>query len=250
MKAYTKFSFHLVASCLSLVGASAESLDATGSYEYVYAQDKLWPSHVELEQDLYSDEGKRLLRAGLPLVLIRAYEDGMLAIVDRAGTFLIAAEGTNFSSLVATHQAESEKAGNFSNFLNQIGRRVFDFDYDENKAVPEAELSRFEAFLICRTSADEETLMTLLYKLEEHKETLEAKNIEPILVFEEFMKNQEFYDFVTTTRIPHPVVVPIFQKGFLQAVYTEREAGHDFLLLAKSGKRLGASSTLDEALAK
>jgi hypothetical protein len=40
------------------------------------------------------------------------------------------------------------------------------------------------------------------------------------------------------------VVVPIFQRGFLDAVYTEREAGTPFLLINKNGKLLRAAATL------
>jgi hypothetical protein len=244
--------FSTASALLPFVALATSSLTtpAEPSFESAFADDHLWPSHIELTEDVFSEEGERLLRADLPVVFIRAYKDEMLAVVDREGTFIVDAHKTNFLKEVAAYQAESEKSGHFSNFLNQIGRRVFNLSYDKEKAVSEAKLAHFDAFLICRTKSDKDTLRALRTDLEKLQPQLEVSKIEPILVFEETMGNLEFYELVKTIDPPYTAVVPIFQRGFLDAVFTGREADSDFLLIARSGKVLHASSRLTEAFAR
>jgi hypothetical protein len=251
MKPLFKTLFFTASTLLPFVGsATPVPTPEELSFESAFAHDHLWPSHVELTEDVFSEEGERLLRADLPVVLIRAYKDEMLAVVDRRGTFIVGAHKTNFLKEVAAYEAKSEKSGHFSNFLNQIGRRVFNLSYDKEKAVSETKLAHFDAFLICRTKADRDTLHALLSDLEKLQPQLEVSKIEPILVFEETMGNLEFYELVKAFDPPYTAVVPIFQRGFLDAVFTEREADSDFLLIAKSGKVLHASSRLTEAFAR
>jgi hypothetical protein len=226
--------------CQSLVALPCSGSD----YAEAYANDRHWPSHVSLSEDLHDDEGKRLVSKSLPLVLIRAYEDGQLAIVDRSGTLLLNHSKTDFLQRVDAFRQKQEATGDAANFMHQIGRRVFDLNRDSGKAVPETELAEYEAFLICRTRSTEDALVPLLESINDILPQLEEANIQPILVFEEIMPNKAFYEHLKSHEVPFPVVVPIFQRGFLDAVYTKREAGTPFLLINKNGKLLRAADTL------
>lgn len=233
---------------LLLQNLAIAATDALPDYENAYRHDRLWPSHVRLSEDLLNEDGRRLAGKGIPLVMIRAYADGKLALVDRAGTFLVDHAKTDFLARIADFQEKNPEAGDAANFLHQIGRRVFDLSYDSSKAVPESELVRFETFLICHTSSEKSELKALIAKLDDLQPQLQSDMIEPILVFEEFMPNQEFYDHLEALEISHPVVVPIFQRGFLEAIFTEREADMNFLLINKNGKLIRAEKTPSAAL--
>jgi len=217
-------------------------------FDAAYEQDGRWPSHIRLTEDLLDDHGKPLVRKSIPLVLVRAYADGELAAVDRTGTILIDHTKTDFLDQVAESEKKQTQKGDAANFLHQIGRRVFDFDDGSPKAVSESKLADFDAFLICRTSSAETALEALLSEIDALKPQLESRNIEPILVFEELMPNKEFYEHLESHEISHPVVVPVFQTGFLQAIYTNRESDTPYLLINKTGKLLRSAKTVRGAL--
>lgn len=244
------FVKHLLSLLLLLQGLGAAKITHSGlpDFESAFNNDKLWPSHVQMSEDLLDGDERQILKKGIPVVLIRAYADGKLAVVDRAGTFLVDQTETDFLARVADFQKKNPEAGDAANFLHQIGRRVFDLDDGTDKAVPETNLARFDAFLICRTSSKKSELEPLLSKIDELQPQLVTAEIEPILVFEELMPNKEFYDHLKAFAVPHPVVVPVFQNGFLQAIFTKRETDMDFLLINKNGKLIRAAKTPSSAL--
>lgn len=227
--------------CHSLIASTSAGI----SYAQAYENDGHWPSHVSLSEDLHSEDGKRLASKALPVVLVRAYDDGQLAIVDRSGTLLVDHSKTDFLKRVDTFQEKQKEAGNAANFLHQIGRRVFDLNRDNEKALSEKELAQHEAFLICRTRSAEAALLPLMDEIKTILPQLEEAGIHPILVFEETMTNKTFYEHLKSLDVPYPVVVPVFQRGFLNTVYTEREADTPFLLINKNGKLLRAADTLE-----
>jgi hypothetical protein len=237
------YAFYLLF-CHSLVASTSAGI----SYAQAYENDRHWPSHVSFAEDLHDEDGKRLVSKALPVVLVRAYEDGQLAIVDRAGTLLIDHSKTDFLKRVDAFQEKQKEAGDTANFLHQIGRRVFDLSRESEKAVPETELAQYEAFLICRTQSDETALLPLLDKIKAILPQLGEAGIQPILVFEESFSNKAFYEHLKSLEVPYPVVVPVFQRGFLSTVYTEREKGMDFLLINKNGKLLRAANTLADTV--
>jgi hypothetical protein len=234
------FRLTLFFSTSSLLSAASAVVP---DFEIAYLHDQLWPSHVRLAEDLLTEDGQRLVGRALPVVLIRAYGDGQLAIVDREGTFLVDHSKTDFIARVAEFKEKDAEAGDAANFLHQIGRRVFDLSYNSQRAVPESELARSDAYLICRTSMEVSELTQLLSDLEGLDSQFESDKILPILVFQEQLDNREFYAHLTALKIPYPVVVPVFQSGFLDAVFTEREAGAEYLLINKNGKLIGAGKT-------
>lgn len=230
----------LILTCQSLLASTTVRV----SFPQAYENDSHWPSHVSLTEDLQDENGKRLVSGSIPVVLIRAYQDGQLAIVDRAGTFLIDHSKTDFLKRVEGFQERKKASGDAANFLHQIGRRVFDVGDGRDKAVPESELVKFDGFLICRTSPGAAELGDLLSKLNAIEPLLKSRSIQPILVFEDLMTNEEFYNHLKDLDVGYPVVVPVFQVGFLQAVYTDRESDTRFLLINRNGKLLRAANTV------
>lgn len=244
---FMKYLFSLLL-IIHTLGATKTEHTGLPGFEAAFNEDGLWPSHVRLSDNLLDEDERQILKKGIPVVLIRAYADGKLAVVDRTGTFLVDQAKTDFLARVADFQKKDLDAGDAANFLHQIGRRVFDLDDGTDKAVPETKLARFDAFLICRTSSKKSELEPLLSRIDELQSQLASGNIKPILVFEEAMPNKEFHDHLKAFAVPHPVVVPVFQDGFLQAIFTEREAGLDFLLINKNGKLIRAAESPSAAL--
>jgi hypothetical protein len=89
-------------------------------------------------------------------------------------------------------------------------------------------------------------LQATLDSIQEIAAHLQKNKIRPILVFDEHMSNLSFYELVKQFNIPYPVVAPIFQKGFIQALFSEREKNSRFLLLKISGQLIGHSNSLKE----
>lgn len=50
------------------------------TYEQAFPRDRLWPGQVKPLADLHDESGKKQLSGRIPVVFIRAYEDGKLAV--------------------------------------------------------------------------------------------------------------------------------------------------------------------------
>lgn len=237
---------HLIqTSCFLFLSTISQTSEASVDFKYAYENERLWPTSVVPNQVIYDEEGSKLLDANIPVTLIRAYPDGNLAIVDRNGTFIIQQIKTDFLAQFGNDENIPNRSGNMI-FINQIGRRCFDYSHDTQKAVPESKLVAYNEFLTIQTSSKPEALSKTLGLLKQIDAQLEEQKTQPILVFTELMPNKQFYELVTDLEIPYPIVVPIFQKGFINAIYTEREANKGTLLISIHGKLLASYETLEQ----
>lgn len=236
--------------CCSIITTLSFNVSlATGAEDFskVYEHDSAWPQYVSPTQQIIFDNGTAL-SPNIPVVLSRAYEDGSLAVTDRIGSVLIDHKETDFLQQVSQQTNHDETEQNFHNFIRQIGRRVFDLSHSETKAVPEAALSEYDTFLVCKSSMQGDAIKDLVVNLNAQQDWLAAHNCRPIIVFEAIVKNAEFYSFLKTHEIHYPVVVPIFTKGFLEFTYTQREAGASKIWLNKNGKLLAKGNHLEAML--
>ena len=238
---YLAFIALLIPTIEGLYGDSGKADD----FAAAYSNDEFWPAHITPEETIYDESGNSLLQANIPVTLIRAYEDGKLSVVDRKGNMLIEHSKTDFCEQVQAFLKSKRKAAT-QILLHQLGRRTFDRSYDQSKAVSEQELSKYRGFLIVRTSSEKEFLGRVLKTLPSMREHLNKKEIRPIIVFDELMRNYEFSKMVERFDIAFPVVAPIFQKGFVQALFSEREQNSRVLLLSISGKLLGKYKKLED----
>lgn len=212
-------------------------------FSWAYSQDEYWPSHVTPKEAITDASGAILLQENIPVVLMRAYEDGQLSVVDRAGNLLIDHSKTDFLEQIEKTLASAHKVKTRI-LLHQLGRRTIDLSYSQSKAVSETEFSKYSKFLIIRTSSMEEPLLLTLSVLNDRQAHFERENIRPILIFDELMPNQQFYELVKRHEIPYPIITPIFQKGLLDALFSERESGYRSLLLSISGKLIEKKSSI------
>lgn len=218
-----------------------------GDFAWAYSQDAFWPAHVTPKEAIADASGSILLQANIPVVLIRAYEDGQLYVLDRSGNLLIDHAKTNFiDQIKATLASEREAKTNI--LLHQLGRRTYDRSYHQSKAVSELELARYSRFMLIRTSSEEAPLQATLEALHGMREHFNDKKIRPVLVFDEHMPNQKFYELVKQFEIPYPVVAPIFQKGLIEALFSKREQDSRVLLLSISGKLIETYTGLEDEL--
>lgn len=240
-------SKHLAIASLVGISLSATSNAELISFEAAYSQDERWPQFVTPHKTITLEDGTKL-SSSIPVVFSRAYEDGKLLIVDRAGTIEIDHTNTNFIEQVSDLSSNPEQGNNFDNFIRQLGRRVFDLSHSQTKAVPEAVLSKFDSFLVCRTMMCPTALRTLQTELDSKSKWLAANNCRPIIVFKKSVPNAEFYSFLESNQIHLPVVVPIFTNGFLNFTFSERESNTDILWVNKNGKLLKKGSSLEKML--
>ncbi|WP_269524772.1 hypothetical protein [Coraliomargarita parva] len=234
-------SLALLLTTLQLTSVSLDALE----YSDAYTLDHAWPDFVTPTENAYNESGLKILEKGIPAVFIRAYPDGMLAVVDREGAQLVPYDQTDFLGRLekSSHMETDSKI-----FLNQISRRVFDLDFDASKAVSETELAKFDSFLVLTTPCEDTDLIDLKEQLAGASSLLKRLQVTPIVIFESLMPNNEFYEKVTRTDFTYPVVVPIFQKGFIQAVYSQREIDYPVLWVQSSGKLEGQFKDLKAAL--
>jgi len=239
----------LLISISTISAAFTQAVDPADSSEYkkAFALDHLWPSHVTPRATITDPSGAPSLGAGIPLVLVRAYEDGKLAVIDRGGSRLIAHSKTDFIERVKEAGAKDEDI-NARILLNQLGRRTYDRSHDTTKAVSEIELARYSKFLIIRDPGDEESLLDLKELLNERRDHFDRGGIRPVLLLDAQLSNQAFYELIKTVEIPFPVVVPVFQQGVSEAIFSAREEEDRVLLLAASGKLIGKYERLSEYL--
>lgn len=231
----------------SLASQDAESLNFADGY----ANDHLWPATVTPSIAIHDASGQKMLDSSIPVVLSRAYEDGTLAVIDRIGCLLIDYKQTNFVESVNELRmslGDLEGSHHTRILLNQLARRIYDKSYSESKAVSEEELKKYSQFLIIRTSSKTTSLQATLAQLRSLDPYLEDKNVCAILIFDELMPNAEFNQLVAEMDVTYPVVVPIFQKGLIQALYTEREQEDRVLLLMPSGKLVEKAVSLETFL--
>jgi hypothetical protein len=215
----------------------------TKDFDWAYAQDMFWPTHVTPSEAVLDDSGNIVLQANIPVVLIRAYEDGKLCLIDRTGNILINYAITNFVEQIETTLA-SEQRAKTKIMLNQLGRRIYDYSYDRSKAVSEKELAKYSAFMVVRTPSNKESLEATIAAIRDQLEEIDTKKICPVLIFDELMPNKVFYERVNELKVPYPVVAPIFQQGTVNALFSEREKSSRAILISISGKLLDKWTTL------
>jgi len=236
-----------IGSLLTLSALSATATTGPDSYAEAFNKDGRWPQYVTPNQKIVFEDGTSL-SATIPVVFSRAYEDGTLAVVDRIGAVLIDYTKTDFTQQVSELVEKSGEEQNFDNFIRQLGRRVFDLSHSKTKAVSEKVLSEYDSFLICKSRMDSDVLDQLKADLTANEDWLKAHNCRPIIVFEESVRNAEFYKFLETNEINFPVVVPIFTKGFIDFTFTQREADAVHLWINKNGKLLAKGSSVEKTL--
>ncbi len=218
--------------------------ETSDCYNTAYMNDSEWPQYVTPNEPIELANGTTL-SASIPLVLSRAYEDGKLAVVDRVGTELIDHSKTNFVKQVKAAEDDRNQGVSFHNFIQQLGRRVFDLSHSTSKAVSEKTLSKYDSFLIIRCAYDPEAVVEITSKLDQTTAWLNSNNCRPIILFEESVPNAEFYQFLETNNVNYPVVVPIFTQGLRKFVYTERESDSSILWINANGKCLKKAASLE-----
>lgn len=221
------------------------SIAGANDFETAYKNEALWPSKVTPNETVYDADGKKLIEENIPVAFIRAYPDGHIAIVDRIGSVIVDHSKTDFIDLMGESELTPKRSGNMI-LLNQIGRRCFDLSHDKKKAVSESVLMEYRSFLFVRTSCQQRALSSTLDRLEKAADSMKSSKVRPILIFDELIPNEEFYAKVLEAEIPYPVVVPIFQKGLVQALYTERENGFQILLISINGKLEATYRSLED----
>tara|TARA_X000000950_G_scaffold278183_1_gene368736 strand:+ start:346 stop:1092 length:747 start_codon:yes stop_codon:yes gene_type:complete len=221
--------------------------DKPVTFEYAYQNEELWPAFVEPNQEILDNSGKMLLSANIRVVLIRAYENGELLVVDRIGAVLIEHSKTNFLELIAEGKV-NPKPGGTKILMNQLARRIFDLSENKTKALSDADLSKYKNFLIIRTSSQLNKLEQTVKLLVGIEGLLAANKTRPILIFDELMPNAEFYTLIAEFGLKLPVAAPIFQKGLAQALYGPNESNERVLLINICGKLIHSYSDLQSCI--
>ena len=218
-------------------------LDAPIHFETLYENSAIWPLYVSPKSDLYNNSGDKILSKGIRSTFVRAYEDGFIAVADRSGTHVVPAIATD---LLDGNSNRDPRGNDIGLFLSQIGRRTFNLAYSKTSAVPESELIGYNYFLLIDFPKRKYQARRLLKQLNTLAPTLSEKKICIVLIPNKISPNKEFIDMMTDLKIHHPTIIPVFNKGFRNSVYSERETGVKFLLIDKNNKIISKSQKLDK----
>ncbi|HAV12030.1 MAG TPA: hypothetical protein DCX06_00850 [Opitutae bacterium] len=238
-----KLKEHSVSCLFAIITPSICIASNNDCFANAYENDSNWPQFVTPSEAIELENGTRL-SAFIPLVLSRAYEDGTLVVIDRAGATLIDHSKTNFLELTQDDSTSEREGQNFHNFIQQLGRRVFDLSHSTSKAVPEKVLSEYKSFLVIRCAFSVEHISEVTTELDTITEWLNSNNCRPIIIFKKSVANAQFYEFLETNKVNYPVVVPIFTQGLTEFIYTDRESETPILWINKNGKKLNQASSI------
>lgn len=247
----------LLFTCTSCLGSKQIAVSSASppvssiEYSALFKSDIDWPVFVTPHQDIPAATKEHTLKKGIRTVLVRAYPDGMLALIDRGGPILVPHEKTDFSVQVLETSKERSASGPDApakaNLSFQIARRGFDKSFSESRAVSESHINTFSGFLVVKAESGD-SFPEILKELEAKKEILDDKNIYPIITFNEVKDRAEFASHFNSTPGGNALMSPVYGIGLIQTLFTEREQGSTVLLLRPSGRLIKATESINLAL--
>ena len=248
----TLLAFGLLASEKTSAG-KAHEVNSTKAFAELFAADSAWPLFVTPKSDIQvGRESQTDLKKGIRTVFIRAYADGMIAVMDRGGSIIIEHNKTDFAERVSEtlHERaalphEKEVSGNIA---AQIARRAFNRSFSETRAVSEAFINEFERIIVVRMPSDAGEFDRSLEEMEEQAEFLKSKNTLILVAFEELVDREAFASFFETSPEYLALMSPVYGIGLIETLFTERENEDKVLLIRPSGKLVDNGADLREML--